>query len=58
MTNTLIYFIEKKNVRSFCIARTINLFENTLAATVNKLVINELVKLTTFEQMGPDKQDS
>ena len=53
MANTLIYFAEK-NVSSFCIAKAthifcsknINVFENTLATTVNEFVINKLVKLT------------
>ena len=39
-------------MRSFCITtynlaeKTINVFENTLATTVNECDINELVKLT------------
>ena len=49
MANTLIFFAEK-NVSSFCIAhfaaKNINVFENTLAATVYEFVINELIKLT------------
>ena len=52
MVNTSIFFAEK-NVSSFCIAKAtyiffsknINVFENTLATTINELVINELVKL-------------
>ena len=54
MANTLIFFIYK-NVGSFCIANckiyshfcseNTNVFENTLATTVNEFVIFELVKL-------------
>ena len=51
MANTLIFF-DEKNVSSFCIAKysyfcstNIIVFKNTLAATVNEFVINELVKL-------------
>ena len=49
MANTLIFFAEK-NVSSFCYShfcsKNINVFENTLATTVNEFVINKLVKLT------------
>ena len=52
-SKTLIFFANK-NVSSFCIAKSthifaaknINVFENTLATTVNKFVLNGLVKLT------------
>ena len=37
-------FVQKKNI---------NVFENTLATTVNEFVINELDKLC-FEQLGPE----
>ena len=48
MANTLIIFAEKKYEKyctaklNFC-SKNINVFENTLATTVNKSVINELV---------------
>ena len=34
-------------------AKSINVFENTLATTVNKFIINKLVKLKILEQLGP-----
>ena len=60
MVNTLIFFAEK-NVSGFCIAKSthifcsknINVFENTLATTFNKFVINKLVRLMMLEQLGP-----
>ena len=36
----------------FC-SKTINVFENTLATTVNEFVINELIKLTMLWTTGP-----
>ena len=44
MAKTLIFFVEKKATHIFA-AKQINIFENTLATTVNKFVINELVQL-------------
>ena len=41
---------------SFCIAKATHIFadaENTFITTVNKFVINELIKLQYFEQLGP-----
>ena len=61
MANTLTFLL-KKNVSSFCIAnasshffaaKNINVFENTLATTVNEFVINELVRLTMLWTTGP-----
>ena len=45
MANTLIFFAAK-----MWVAFAINVFENTLATTVNKfeIVIYELIKLTMF----------
>ena len=50
MANTLIFF-QKTNASNVCIAKhfyskNINVFENTLATTVNELVVNVFVKLT------------
>ena len=54
MANTLIFFAAAiKNVSSFCFAKAahifcsknINVFENTLATTDNKFVINKLMML-------------
>ena len=52
----------EKNVSSFCSAKATHMFsaknfrilyiEST--KTVNEMTLNELVKLTTFEQLGPD----
>ena len=50
-----------QNVSSFCIAKAthifaakkINVFENTLATTVNEFVINKSVKLTMLWTTGP-----
>ena len=55
MTNTWIVWVEKKmcvafalqNLLIFC-SQNINIFENTIAATVNEFVINKC-----FEHMGP-----
>ena len=52
MANILIFFL--KNVSSFFVcffflhfcSKNINVFEHTLATTVNKFVINEIAKLT------------
>ena len=43
MTNALTFFAE--SYTHFC-TKNINVFENTLATTVNKFVTEELVKLT------------
>ena len=61
MANTLVFFAEK-NVSSFCIAKATHIFaakisniltiENTLATTVNKFFIHELVKLTMLWTTG------
>ena len=53
--NTLIFFAEKKGEQKLLIfaAKNINVFENTLATTVNKFVINEPVKLTMLWTTGP-----
>ena len=51
MANAFVYFA-KKNGSSFCksythfCSKNVNVFENTFATTVNRFVINELVKLT------------
>ena len=49
MANTLIFFAEKKLQVAFALhmfaAKKISVFENTLATTANKFVINKLVKL-------------
>ena len=59
--NMLIFFAEKigvafalhcKSYSNFC-SKNINVFENTLATTVNKFVINKLVKLTMLWTNGP-----
>ena len=49
MANTLISFAEKnvsalQKLLTFC-SKHINIFENILVSTVNKFVINELVKI-------------
>ena len=46
MANTLIFFTEKivSSYSYFC-SKSINVFENTLATTVDEFVINKLVKL-------------
>ena len=49
MANKL-FFAEKMQV--IFEAKVTNVFENTLATTVNEFVINELVKLICFEQLG------
>ena len=41
MANILIFFF-------FCCSKNINVFENTLATTVTKFIIKELIKLTMF----------
>ena len=41
-----------KATHIFC-SKNINVFENTLAITVNEFVINELVKLTMLSSTGP-----
>ena len=48
MANTLISFAEKNVSRSYShfLAKNINVFENSLATTVNEFVISKLVKLT------------
>ena len=55
MANTLIFFAEKKKWvvlirKSYLhfLQQNINVFENTLATTVDEFVINELDKLTMF----------
>ena len=48
MTNMLI-FLAEKNVSS----KTINVFENTLATTVNKLVIHKLANLVMLRKTWP-----
>ena len=49
MANTLIFLLKKnviaKATHIFC-SKNINVFENTLATTVNEFVINKLIKLT------------
>ena len=61
--NRLTFFCWK-NVSSFCIAmhcksysyfcsKNINVYENTLATTVNKFVINKLIKLTMLWTTRP-----
>ena len=51
--NTLIFFPEKmKSISHFC-RKNINVSENTLAATFNEFVLNELVKLTILWTTGP-----
>ena len=60
MANTLIFFTEKKmwvafalqNYSHFC-SKNINVLENTLATTVNKFVINEIVKLMMLSTTEP-----
>ena len=44
MANTLIFFAEKWKLLTF-LQQSINVFENTLATTVNEFVMNKLVKL-------------
>ena len=59
MVNTSIVFAEK-NLSSFCIAKLltflqekkINVFENTLATSVNVFVINKLIKLTIINAIS------
>ena len=41
----LLTFFSAKNIKIFCIES---------AKTVNEMTLNELVKLMTFEQLGPD----
>ena len=61
VANILIFFAEK-NVSSFCIAKAshffccknINVSENTLAATSNEFVFNELFKQVKLWTTGPD----
>ena len=55
MANTLILFAEKYEwlLHSHFCSKTINVFENALATTVNESVINELVKLTMLWTTGP-----
>ena len=51
-----------KNVSSFCTAKATHIFSAKnfrilyieFAKTVNEMTLNELVKLTRFEQLGPD----
>ena len=54
MASTLIFFAEK-NVSSYSLlcSKNINVFINTLATTVNKFVINKLIKLTMLRTTGP-----
>ena len=55
MANTLLFFAEKCEwlfYSDFC-SKHFNVFENTLATTVNEFVINELVKLTMLGINGP-----
>ena len=54
MEKTLICLAE--NVSSSCIhvfSKSINIFEKTLATTVNEFVINELIKLTMLWTTEP-----
>ena len=44
MANALIFIAEKCEQLTFFAAKNINVFEDTLATTINKFVINELVK--------------
>ena len=59
MANTLIYFLLNKIVSSFCYSyfcsKNINVFENTLATTINEFVINEHKKLAMFWTTGAFK---
>ena len=62
MANTLIFLLKNiewvafafiaKAMHIFCSKNTI-VFENTLATTVNEVVINELVKLMMLWSTGP-----
>ena len=53
MASALIFFAEKyEQLLHFC-RKNINVFENTLATTVNEFVINELVNLTMLWATGP-----
>ena len=53
-----------KNVSSFCSATHIFSAKNIRilciesAKTANEMTLNELVKLTSFEQLGPDWEDT
>ena len=47
-------FALQKLLTFFC-NQNINVSENILATTANEFLINELVKLTMFEQLGPGK---
>ena len=53
MSNTLIFFAENVSSYSHFCSKNVNVFENTVAATVNQFVINELVKLTKLCTSGP-----
>ena len=59
MANTLIFFAEEIRVAfalqsySHFLSKNLNVFENTLDTTVNKFVINELVKLKVLWTTGP-----
>ena len=60
MANTLIFLAEKM-LSSFCIANATDIFaakismvlENILATSANMFVINKLIKLKCFKQLGP-----
>ena len=58
MANTLIFFAKNFWVAALqklptFLHKIINVFENTLATTVNEFVINELVKLMMLWTTGP-----
>ena len=60
MANTLIFFAENmwvafamQKLLHSC-SKNISVFENTVATIVNEFVMNELVKLRCFEQLGPE----
>ena len=57
----MLKFFAEKNVSSFCSAKATHVFSAKnirilcieSAKTVNEMTLNELVKLTRFEQLGP-----
>ena len=61
MAKTLIFFAKKceqvLHYTHFC-SKNINVFENTLATTVNDFIISELVKLTMLWVTGPSASKS